>query len=287
MKIYILRHEDRGKETTIYTPLTPKGIDNSEKLIDIFKKEGIDLIFSSPFIRTLQTVYPYSKDKNIKINLEYSLCEIHHKDLIPIKAHGMYLPEYIAELFDYNPEYKSLIKPTEITFPEKEHHVVIRTKRFLRNILNVNIDKFSDIKLLIEDIMRKNNQFAKYIEYQKYDEKDFYKDEWECVRDGKIFSLMNNNFIEYLTSDNVIPHHEPFKSKKKKITPKLRILVWKKEFGDENMGKCPLCNVIINNDINGFHCSHIISEFNGGETILENLRPLCSTCNIKMGKNNW
>ena len=153
MKIYILRHEDRTQDCSFFSPLTLKGLENSKKLIDLLEKCNINVIFSSPFIRTLQTVYPYSKDKNIKINLEYSLCEIHHEDLIPIKAHGMYLPEYIAELFHYNSEYKTLMKPTEITFPEKEHHVVIRTKRFLRNILNNYINTDANILIVTHQIV--------------------------------------------------------------------------------------------------------------------------------------
>jgi len=149
------------------------------------------------------------------------------------------------------------------------------------------IDKFKDIESLMEDLINKNNVFAKHIDYQNYDLEDFYKDEWHCVSEGRIFPLINNNFIEYLSNNDIIPNHEPFKNKKKKISPKLRILVWKKEYGDDNTGKCPKCNIIINNNANGFHCGHITSEFNGGLTSLENLRPICANCNYKMGKNNW
>ncbi|NDG68463.1 MAG: hypothetical protein EB135_03170, partial [Proteobacteria bacterium] len=31
-----------------------------------------------------------------------------------------------------------------------------------------------------------------------------------------------------------------------------------------------------------FECGHIIAEAKGGETSLENLRPICSTCNKSM-----
>ena len=147
MKIYILRHEDRTQDCSFFSPLTKKGLENSINLIDTLEKCDINVIFSSPFIRTLQTVYPYAKDKDIKINLEYGLSEIHHEDLIPKKAYGMYLPEYMAELFNYNPEYKSIMKPTEITFPEREIDIERRTKRVLRSIVNKYMN--TDINILI------------------------------------------------------------------------------------------------------------------------------------------
>jgi hypothetical protein len=32
---------------------------------------------------------------------------------------------------------------------------------------------------------------------------------------------------------------------------------------------------------------HIISEYNGGETIPSNLVPMCAMCNMSLGKNNF
>ena len=75
MKLYILRHEDRTQDCSFFSPLTLVGLNNSKKLAEHLKKENINLIFSSPFIRTLQTVQPYVKETKISINLEYSLSE--------------------------------------------------------------------------------------------------------------------------------------------------------------------------------------------------------------------
>ena len=38
---------------------------------------------------------------------------------------------------------------------------------------------------------------------------------------------------------------------------------------------------------NGWHCGHVISEKNGGETNIGNLRPICGSCNNSMGSMNW
>ena len=67
MKIFILRHEDRTMDATFFSPLTLKGLENSVELIDDLDNNEIDLIYSSPYIRTLQTIYPYSKKKKLKL----------------------------------------------------------------------------------------------------------------------------------------------------------------------------------------------------------------------------
>jgi broad specificity phosphatase PhoE len=135
MKIYILRHEDRVSDCTFYSPLTKKGLDNSEKLIEILNNNNINYIFSSPFRRTLQTIYPYSNYKKYKINIEYGLSEIHHEEIIPKKSVGNLLPEYICQLFNYNPEYITIINSDQINYPESNKDVMIRIKKIIKNII--------------------------------------------------------------------------------------------------------------------------------------------------------
>ena len=96
MKIYILRHEDRTMDCSFFSPLTKKGLENAISLISLLKEKKIGAIYSSPFIRTLQTVYPYSETNNIPINLEYSLSEFQHDEIIPKRSYCVRLPEYIA-----------------------------------------------------------------------------------------------------------------------------------------------------------------------------------------------
>jgi 2,3-bisphosphoglycerate-dependent phosphoglycerate mutase len=135
MKIFILRHEDRTKDCSFFSPLTKQGLENAVNLVPHLKENKVNLIFSSPFIRTLQTIYPYSKEENIKVNLEYGLSEIHADEIIPRRAVGLELPEYLAESFNSNPEYKTIIKPNGIKYPEKYKDVVLRIKRILTAII--------------------------------------------------------------------------------------------------------------------------------------------------------
>lgn len=135
MKIYILRHEDRTQDCSFFAPLTETGLSNAQILVDKLKESNINIIFSSPFVRTLQTIYPYAKESNVKINLEYGLVELHHPDIIPVKAVGISLPEYLAISFNYNPIYKTIIKPTDIKYPESDKFVMSRVKNVLREII--------------------------------------------------------------------------------------------------------------------------------------------------------
>jgi len=137
MKIYILRHEDRTKDCTFFSPLTKKGLENSNELIPLLEGENINVIYSSPFIRTLQTIHPYSKKHNIKINLEYGLSEFHLTDLIPKQSVGVELPDYLQEFYNYNPSYQTIIK--EIKYPETLKDVKERTVKVFKNILENHI----------------------------------------------------------------------------------------------------------------------------------------------------
>ena len=119
MKIYILRHEDRTMDLTFFSPLTKKGLEKSLKISDELEKLNINSIYSSPYIRTLQTIYPYSKKTRIPIKLDYSLTEMYQSDNIPKKSYLITLPEYIAESFNHDQNYKSSINPSQVEFPER------------------------------------------------------------------------------------------------------------------------------------------------------------------------
>ena len=147
MKIYILRHEDRTQDCTFFSPLTELGLHNSKKLVDVLKENNINLIFSSPFIRTLQTINPYLKSNNLKVNIEYGLSEIQHPDIIPPKSVGVALPEYLAKHYNYNPEYVSFIKYNELKYPENTKGLQSRTIKIIRYI----IEKYykTDLNILL------------------------------------------------------------------------------------------------------------------------------------------
>lgn len=76
------------------------------------------------------------------------------------------------------------------------------------------------------------------------------------------------------------------KPKKKTVPKVLRDLSWSKWIGEDiGKSKCFCCEV---NEIkmSSFHCGHVVAEVNGGKTTVDNLRPICSACNLSMGSEN-
>lgn len=84
---------------------------------------------------------------------------------------------------------------------------------------------------------------------------------------------------------NIIVNNDT-KKKKLKIPAIIKKLVWNTYIG-ENIGKskCLCCKNIDITQLN-FTCGHYISEHNGGKITVENMRPICSSCNLSMGTTN-
>ena len=74
--------------------------------------------------------------------------------------------------------------------------------------------------------------------------------------------------------------------KKKSIPAALRRLVWHTYIG-EDRGRAPCwCCKLSQISQMSFHCGHVISERNGGDMNVENLRPVCQNCNSSMRTQN-
>lgn len=76
------------------------------------------------------------------------------------------------------------------------------------------------------------------------------------------------------------------KPKKKSIPKVVKDLSWNKWIGEDvARTKCMCCGV---NEIkmSSFHCGHVIAEANGGKMSIDNLKPICSACNLSMGTEN-
>ena len=76
-------------------------------------------------------------------------------------------------------------------------------------------------------------------------------------------------------------------TKRKKNIPKsIKKKAWEKYVGNEiGKTKCPVCNSV---DIlqSEFHGGHIISDKDGGKCTVDNIKPICPTCNISIGSKN-
>jgi 5-methylcytosine-specific restriction endonuclease McrA len=71
--------------------------------------------------------------------------------------------------------------------------------------------------------------------------------------------------------------------KKQKTNFSKRQAVWKTYIGMAHGETECLCCKSNKIDVFNFHCGHVVSSANGGNTHLSNLRPICSVCNNSMG----
>ena len=72
--------------------------------------------------------------------------------------------------------------------------------------------------------------------------------------------------------------------KKKNIPKSLKETVISKHFGNRFESNCFVCFKTLNR--NDVQIGHIVSEFDGGETVESNLRCICKCCNSSMGTQN-
>jgi len=79
----------------------------------------------------------------------------------------------------------------------------------------------------------------------------------------------------------------PSKAKTKVAIPKhVKTLVWNKYIGsDKAEAPCVSCRTQ-KISIRDFHCGHVLAEANGGDSTINNLRPICAPCNLSMGKRS-
>ena len=139
----------------------------------------------------------------------------------------------------------------------------------------------------------------KEIQNQKEQEFDTLKKKYHKIKKQKKEFQIENNILEIkvkelenekLKSDVLINFYKETyikpKYKKQNISKTLRISVWNKYFGEDvGKNKCMCCNITEITQLK-FHCGHIIAERNGGDTSIDNLVPICESCNKSMGTQN-
>lgn len=86
-------------------------------------------------------------------------------------------------------------------------------------------------------------------------------------------------------------NHDVKCKKREKINQGLRRQVWDSWNSYEivssrakNCGECYVCGCDL--EFKNFECGHVVAHFFGGESILENLKPICASCNKSMGTQN-
>jgi hypothetical protein len=153
-------------------------------------------------------------------------------------------------------------------------------KAFLEKVTEY-LSPFQTVEDVIADMEKKQSEFMSALTLHTY-----YAEEATCVKSKFIMPLKNCNFIPYLTDQTVIPTYTG------KGTDKAGSPCGRKTFGlavwDRYVGRnvatsmCMVCGIMPIH-ITMFHCGHVLAKSKGGSDSLENLRPICQSCNLSMG----
>jgi len=148
--IYLLRHEKRPMNAGYQTELTDHGkLDAEMTLKPVLEGLKIDAVYSSPFVRTIQTIYPYCKANDIRVRCDNGLYEF--------LAVGYFTKTHtIDEIKDHNlksiidKKYKSCIPVTELKY-ESRSHMRKRIRKFLSEKLHPSSGAFGRVFTVAED----------------------------------------------------------------------------------------------------------------------------------------
>jgi broad specificity phosphatase PhoE len=142
---WLIRHahrldfiEPEWFETAIYPydpPLSSQGIDRAIWLAEKFNGVPIDRIFTSPFLRAVQTAEPLARSLQLPIQLEWGLCEWLCQDWTPDLPKTTPVGELMQYCPNINDEYRSLVMPC---YPETIGELNIRLNTIAHKLIEDN-----------------------------------------------------------------------------------------------------------------------------------------------------
>lgn len=136
MKIILLRHEDRPESAAFLTSLTATGRANASKLAN--ELADVDLVFASPFLRTVQTIYPYCLRRGKKINIENALYEF-IEEQTTIRTPALYQTSHAHLHTVIQDKYTSFV--TRLSAPWTLKSLYDRIAPFMDHLVQTHNDK--------------------------------------------------------------------------------------------------------------------------------------------------
>lgn len=157
---------------------------------------------------------------------------------------------------------------------------------------NVNIDDEEDLKKIIitkndemsiwsseayEKQIRKLKKIDKYIEECR--QHNMYLGMYNYVNESYCYDWIKD-IIKQKTGEII---KKEKKTRKKSIPKMLRKKVWSTYNKNAKSAVCYCCELNKFDYMDPWECGHVISEHNGGTLNIDNLRPICGSCNKSMG----
>jgi hypothetical protein len=96
-----------------------------------------------------------------------------------------------------------------------------------------------------------------------------------------------DSLVTFLAQYDITVSYHNIRKKKQRIPHTLKKKVWDNKYGMA-IGRaiCDCCGITPIQQMS-FHCGHIESEARGGKTEVDNLIPICQSCNSSMGTKNY
>ena len=206
------------------------------------------------------------------------------------------IPEKVSEYFfkSYPDVWKN--KKTNLRpFLNKNHFQ--EAIGYLVSSLNKKLNTQHDIEDIKKIITNKNNEMSnwpiesyernirkikKWPEYKEIADKNNFYLGMYCHNSEEYYYDWIKDIIYSKTGEKLKKHK---RQRKKSIPPILKTEVWKKYSGDCIEAPCYCCNKT-KITCNSYSAGHVIPEIFGGKTTIDNLRPICNSCNSSMGTKN-
>jgi broad specificity phosphatase PhoE len=144
---WLIRHahrldfiEPEWFETAIYPydpPLSSQGFDRANQLAHALGGVDIDRIFTSPFLRTIQTVEPLARLRQLPIQLEWGLCEWLCQDWTPELPKTTPMDELLQRYPNIDGAYQSSVLPC---YPETVGELDTRLNNIAHKLIQDNAE---------------------------------------------------------------------------------------------------------------------------------------------------
>jgi broad specificity phosphatase PhoE len=183
VRLILLRHEKRENYPGFFSNLTNDGLKDAFKLSKKIDSLHIDIIYCSPFIRTLQTIYPYCFKYDKKINIEYALHEYKHNPYFLLEPNIYNIEDinnpYLESII--KKEYKSIVQTNDFNyiFLEDEPYLKNRIQKFLNHLKKNN--KYKNKNILLVTHKGVINQIKKIINKNTNMDDDFQMGSYEII----------------------------------------------------------------------------------------------------------
>ena len=207
-------------------------------------------------------------------------------------------PNYICPRCGYNSDRKTNIKTHFIrkNICEPTYQSIELTDQVIKYVLKHRIYKHdNNHSTPIKNHKSTNDKVPMdYIVYPSTIEDNNNSEKLSSIHNKNTVSHVINSCIDesYDNEKNISKKSIKCESKKLPkqypipIPKRIRDLVWNTYIGDNvAQSKCCCCSTKVIS-MQDFHCGHVIARSKGGSNEIDNLRPICHSCNLSMNNTS-